>query len=65
MVRVPSLMIMAEHDAVLPPSATDGMERLVPDLEKVLVRDSGHWTQQEQPEVVSAKLIEWRRRRFG
>ena len=25
-VRVPSLMIMAENDAVLPPSATDGME---------------------------------------
>jgi epoxide hydrolase A/B len=64
-VRVPSLMIMAENDAVLPPSAADGMERLVPDLEKYLVRDSGHWTQQEKPEEVSAKLIEWRRRRFG
>jgi pimeloyl-ACP methyl ester carboxylesterase len=64
-VRVPSLMIMAENDAVLPPSAADGMEKLVPDLEKYLVRDSGHWTQQEKPEEVSAKLIEWRRRRFG
>ena len=64
-VRVPSLMIMAEHDPVLPPSAADGMEKLVPDLEKYLVRDSGHWTQQEQPAEVSAKLIEWRRRRFG
>jgi len=64
-VRVPSLMIMAENDAVLPPSAADGMERLVPDLEKYLVRDSGHWTQQEQPQEVSARLIEWRRRRFG
>jgi epoxide hydrolase A/B len=64
-VRVPSLMIMAENDAVLPPSAADGMERLVPDLEKYLVRDSGHWTQQEKPEEVSAKLIEWRRRLFG
>lgn len=64
-VRVPALMIMAEDDAVLPPSAADGMERLVPDLEKYLVHGSGHWTQQEQPEVVSAKLIEWRRRRFG
>jgi pimeloyl-ACP methyl ester carboxylesterase len=64
-VRVPSLMIMAENDAVLPPSAADGMEKLVPDLEKYLVKDSGHWTQQEQPEEVSAKLIEWRRRRFG
>ena len=64
-VRVPSLMIMAENDAVLPPSAADGMEKLVPDLEKYLVKDSGHWTQQEKPEEVSAKLIEWRRKRFG
>jgi pimeloyl-ACP methyl ester carboxylesterase len=64
-VRVPSLMIMAENDAVLPPSATDGMEKMVPDLEKYLVRGSGHWTQQEKPQEVSAKLIEWRRRRFG
>ena len=64
-VRVPSLMIMAENDAVLPPSAADGMEKIVPDLEKYLVRDSGHWTQQEKPDEVSAKLIEWRRKRFG
>jgi len=64
-VRVPSLMIMAENDAVLPPSAADGMEKLVPDLEKYLVRGSGHWTQQEKPDEVSAKLIEWRRKRFG
>jgi pimeloyl-ACP methyl ester carboxylesterase len=64
-VRAPSLMIMAENDAVLPPSAADGMEKIVPDLEKYLVRDSGHWTQQEKPDEVSAKLIEWRRRRFG
>ena len=41
-VRVPSLMIMAENDAVLPPSAADGMEKLVPDLEKHLVRGSGN-----------------------
>jgi pimeloyl-ACP methyl ester carboxylesterase len=64
-VRVPSLMIMAENDSVLPPSAADGMEKIIPDLEKYLVRGSGHWTQQEKPEEVSAKLIEWRRRRFG
>jgi non-specific protein-tyrosine kinase len=64
-VRVPSLMIMAENDQVLPPSSADGMEKLIPDLEKYLVRGSGHWTQQEKPEEVSAKLIEWRRKRFG
>jgi pimeloyl-ACP methyl ester carboxylesterase len=64
-VRVPSLMIMAENDAVLPPSAADGMDQIIPDLEKYLVKGSGHWTQQEKPNEVSAKLIEWRRRRFG
>ncbi|MGD0561885.1 MAG: alpha/beta hydrolase [Roseiarcus sp.] len=64
-VRVPSLMIMAENDPVQPPSAADGMESLVPDLEKHLVRDCGHWTQEEKPDEVSGKLIEWRRRRFG
>src|SRR5450631_1659103 len=64
-VRVPALMIMAENDSVLPPSAADGMEKIIPDLEKYLVRGSGHWTQQEKPEEVSAKLIEWRKRRFG
>ncbi len=63
-VRVPALMIMAENDAVLPPSAADGMEKVVPDLEKYLVRDSGHWTQQEKPEEVSGKIVEWRGRRF-
>jgi len=57
--------IMAENDHVLPPSAADGMEKIVADLEKYLVRGSGHWTQQEKPDEVSAKLIEWRRKRFG
>jgi pimeloyl-ACP methyl ester carboxylesterase len=64
-VRVPSLMITAEFDPVQPPSAAEGMERLIPDLERYLVRDCGHWTQEERPEEVSAQLIQWRRRRFG
>ncbi|MBN8981374.1 MAG: alpha/beta hydrolase [Rhizobiales bacterium] len=64
-VRVPSLMIMAEHDEVLPPSACDGMEKIVPDLEKYLVKGSGHWTQQEKPGEVSATIAEWRKRRFS
>ena len=64
-VRVPSLMIMAEKDVVLPPSAADGMEKIVPDLEKHLVSGSGHWTMQEYPGEVSATILDWRRRRFG
>ena len=60
----PALMIMAEKDAVLPPSAADGMERFIPDLEKSLVEDSGHWTQQDQPAAVNRILLDWLGRRF-
>jgi pimeloyl-ACP methyl ester carboxylesterase len=63
-VRVPGLMVMAEKDAVLPPSAADGMEAFVPDLEKALIRDSGHWTQQEKPDDVNRVILDWLDRRF-
>lgn len=64
-VRVPGLMIMAEDDVVLTPKMADGMERFVPDLERVLVKDCGHWTQQEKPEETSRAMIDWLKRRFG
>jgi pimeloyl-ACP methyl ester carboxylesterase len=40
------------------------MERYVLDLEKVLIRQSGHWTQQEQPEAVNQALSKWIKKRF-
>jgi pimeloyl-ACP methyl ester carboxylesterase len=61
---IPCLMIMAEHDVVLPPSLADRMGDQISDLEKVLVEGSGHWTQQEAPEQVNAILIDWLARRF-
>lgn len=64
-VHVPSLMIMAEDDAVLSPAMANGMEQYVPDLEKVLIKDCGHWTQQEHPDEVNRIMIEWLNKRFG
>jgi pimeloyl-ACP methyl ester carboxylesterase len=63
-VGVPALMISAVNDVVLPPSLSEGMERYVPDLEKVLIRDCGHWTQQEKPEETNAAMLDWLKRRF-
>jgi pimeloyl-ACP methyl ester carboxylesterase len=63
-VSVPSLMVMAELDAVLPPSAADGMEAYVPNLERALIKGSGHWTQQEKPAETSAVILDWLARRF-
>jgi pimeloyl-ACP methyl ester carboxylesterase len=64
-VRVPGLMIMAEDDLVLSPAMADGMETFVPDLERVLIRRCGHWTQQEHPEETNRAMIDWLKRRFG
>jgi pimeloyl-ACP methyl ester carboxylesterase len=63
-VDVPSLMVMAEKDAVLPPSMTDRMGKYCSDLEKALILDCGHWTQQEKPEEVNRIFLDWLNRRF-
>ncbi|HEY0301361.1 MAG TPA: alpha/beta hydrolase [Rhizomicrobium sp.] len=64
-VNVPGLMIMAEDDVVLSPAMAEGMEQYVPDLEKVLIKDCGHWTQQEHPEQVNKIMVDWLKKRFG
>jgi epoxide hydrolase A/B len=64
-VRAPALMIMAERDRVQTPASADRMEGLVPNLTKHLMRDCGHWTQEERPEEVSATIMDWRRRTLG
>jgi pimeloyl-ACP methyl ester carboxylesterase len=65
LVTQPSLMIMAENDVVLPPSATEGMEKYVPDLERVLIKACGHWTQQEQPAQTTDAIASWVEKRFA
>ena len=63
-IAAPSLMVMAEDDFALPPALADGMEARVPNLEKVLIRDCGHWTQQEKPDELNRILVDWLRRKF-
>ncbi len=61
----PCLMICAARDVVLPPSAAKGMEKYIPDLIKYTVEDSGHWTQQEQPDEVNAVMLKWLSERYS
>ena len=63
-ITLPSLMICAENDKAIPPSMADGMEKYVPDLEKHLIKDCGHWTQNEKPEALSGLMVDWLSRRF-
>jgi len=61
---MPCLMIMAENDVVLSPAMAEGMEERIGDLEKALIKESGHWTQQEKPDEVNRLILDWMGRRF-
>jgi pimeloyl-ACP methyl ester carboxylesterase len=56
-IDVPCLMISAANDPVLVPAMTAGMEERVPDLEKVVIEECGHWTQQERPAETNAAML--------
>lgn len=57
-VTQPALMITAELDPVLRPEFAAGMSAWVPNLrDTILIKGSGHWTQQEKPDEVNAALI--------
>ena len=64
-VEAPSLYIGAEDDVVLPPSMADNIETFVPNIEKHVIQDCGHWTQQEKPEELNTILIGWLTKTFG
>jgi len=61
-VEVPCLMVSARNDPVLTPEMTVGMEERVPDLERVIIEDCGHWTQQEKPEELTAAMLAYLQR---
>jgi soluble epoxide hydrolase / lipid-phosphate phosphatase len=61
----PALMISAADDWFFPRGATDGMEELLPQVEKHVIPDAGHWLQQEKPDEVNALLVPWLERSFG
>lgn len=63
-VSMPSLMISAENDGFLPPSMAEGMGKYVDDLEKHIIPNCGHWTQNERPAELNALMIDWLTRRF-
>lgn len=64
-VDAPGLWIGADLDLFLPPESADGMEKLVPDLEKHVIKDSGHWVMWEQADALNAIIVEWLDRRIS
>ena len=43
----------------------DNIVTFVPNIEKHVIQDCGHWTQQEKPEELNTILIGWLTKTFG
>jgi microsomal epoxide hydrolase/non-specific protein-tyrosine kinase len=63
-IRHPALWVGAELDAFLPPAGAEGMEQIVPALEKAIIDDCGHWVMWEQPEILNRLMLDWLQRKF-
>ncbi len=58
-IRVPAMMMTAEHDYVLRPEQAKPMREWIGDLRIEHIKRCSHWTQQERPEEVNALMIDY------
>lgn len=58
-IEVPTLLIWGEQDVALSIELTKDLEQWVPNIQVRLIADSGHWVQQEQPELVNHSILEF------
>ena len=63
-VRVPALFVGADNEIVISPRQIEAMKPYVEDLEVRMIRDCGHWTQQERPDELNRIMLEWLARRY-
>ncbi|GLV58321.1 hydrolase [Dictyobacter sp. S3.2.2.5] len=58
-INMPTLLIWGEQDVALDITLTEALDQWVTNLQVKRIRDSGHWVQQEQPELVNRFLREF------
>jgi pimeloyl-ACP methyl ester carboxylesterase len=58
-VRVPTLIVWGEKDAIIPVRDASEFERLIPDSRKVVMRDTGHIPMAERPQAFNDLLMEF------
>lgn len=61
----PALTISSADDWFFIRGSTDGLEALLPQIEKHEIEDAAHSIQQEKPAEVNALLVPWLQRNFG
>jgi len=58
-IRIPTLILVGEHDATTPPSASRAMHERIPGSQLVIVPDAAHMSNLENPEFFNRHLMEF------
>jgi pimeloyl-ACP methyl ester carboxylesterase len=58
-IRCPTLVLVGEQDEATPPALSREMAAVIPRARLVTVADCGHLSTLEEPEAVTAALVEW------
>jgi len=55
----PALMLSPQDDLLLPPSSTDHMPTLIPNLTRQTIPNCGHWAMWDNPDAINRAIIDW------
>ena len=58
-IAVPTLVLVGAEDALTPPALAEEIAAGIPTAELAIIPESGHASTLEQPESVSARLVDW------
>ena len=58
-IHVPTLVLMGDGDALIPPQHAQEIASLVPGSKMVVIPNCGHSSTSEQPDLVSSALTTW------
>lgn len=58
-VRGPALVVAGDNDQLMPPALTDELAAAIPDARLVTIAACGHYLPLEQPERLTAALLDW------
>ena len=57
--KVPTLIVWGEKDAIIPVRDANEFERLIPDSRKVVMKDTGHIPMAERPQAFNDVLVDF------
>lgn len=58
-IACPTLVLVGDGDQLTPPELAQEMADLIPGARRVVAPQSGHLSTLEQPQAVTAALVEW------